>query len=407
MVKGGDVNVENVSITNSKIAGEEGSSISIESEYNVNVNNLVVDNLSLSGYNNTYYDRELGKYYWEAQFESEGGPIGVHIHSSDGNATATNINITNINDAGYVLFSVYADNVTVDNVAIENVTPYVMKEYEYNRYLDEYLVENYGGEEGCQIEISADQNANVTNIKISNLTTINEFLQIEGENVTVENFTVRDSFISISPEGSYISADNLNISNFIEDNIKQAPGMNETRYDTNYGKYVYEYQSEGYGFGLYLDAKNIEADKLHFTNLQAGGWEGILTIRADNLTAGDVLIENITICNEIEIVYDHDYGRQIMTRNSSSEMSGIIYVHGSDGLAQLTNVKVDNVEMICDEGGLAIGNDNVVLENITLSNVMNNGYYYSNWDKNTNQYITQIHIDPKKHSTFMQVMMST
>ena len=142
VVIGGEVNVENVSITNSKIAGEEGSGITIEANNNVNVNNMVLDNLSQGvGYNSTHYDVELGKYIWDGEFESEGGPVGMQI-SGGGNATVTNINMTNIKDAGYELFSVDADNVTVDNVTIENVTPYVYKDYEYNRYLDEYLIES-------------------------------------------------------------------------------------------------------------------------------------------------------------------------------------------------------------------------------------------------------------------------
>ena len=183
----------------------------------------------------------------------------------------------------------------------------------------------------------------------------------------------------------------MNISNFIADNIKQAPGRNETRYNSDYGKYVYEYETTGEGFGLCLDAKNVEADRLHFTNLQAGG-EGILTINADNLTVDDVLIENITSGYYVEIEYDSDYGRHIITSNYSSEESGFIRVVG-EGLAQLTNVKVNNAEFASEEGGgVSIWSENVILENITLSNLINKGYYSSYWDKNTNQYLKEIYM---------------
>ena len=195
-VQGNEVNIENASILNSKITGDEGAGILINAENNISIKNMNLDNLSAGlCENSTYYEREYGKYIWSAESEMAGG-VGVNIYSNHGNIYLHNLNMTNLKDASEELIELSASNITVDNVIIDNVSQGLEIQYEYDPYLDEYLYDSQTMYNGPQIEIYGQADVNVSNFKVSNYECSEGFLQIAGNNVTVENFSVEDSAIS-------------------------------------------------------------------------------------------------------------------------------------------------------------------------------------------------------------------
>ena len=391
---GENITLENMSLSNSKISGDEGASINIYASNNADIRNIILDNLS-NGlvYNSTEYSKEAGKYIWETRESIPYGFVGLDV-SAKNNLTADNITISNTRDMTYEFLMVVAANTTISNVNLENVSQSPHVKYTYDYILGTYTYE-IPEIEGSIIMISGSENLNVTNVSLVNATVCGDegCIELSGGNAYVENFSIVDSAISGS-EGGGVSIDasgNVTVSNFFADNVSPAPGENSTSYESEYGKYTYEYSSSYGGFSLFVQGGYVLASNIALTNIVGGSESGIFSIESQNIDVDNVFIENITSFDHIEIEYVSEIGEHVVISNYSSYAGGGISLRGYEGVVKASNIVLNNAYSSGEESPvLIVYSDLAILENISLSNVSLVPCHYITYDKDRNEYFKQI-----------------
>ena len=383
-----NVSLENVSVDDLSCSGPSSCMI-VSDSGKLTVNNFTITNVSKGiGNNQTEYSQDYDEYFYAYQSLDDGFSVvlkGYGVRLSD-------FSMVNVTDAGKDLFALDAcgNNISIDNVLFENITPServtCYYDYTWEKYIYDIISEGV-----TKLRIFNADDINISNVKIVNFTSNKEFLTIDGINLTLNNFSVENSSLG-GDECCMIYAEKcLTINNFTANNIHPGPGTNYTSY--SYGKHVYDYYSVERGFSLKLHSnENITASNLSLTNIQGGGIDAILKIdygwnHANYIELDEVLIENITSFNSVHIAYDPDLVRHICLENNSVSAGAGIYACSSGGVSKLYNVKINNIYTFGESSNaLFVHNNDMIIENVSVTNVSLDYYVESTYDKQHNRY---------------------
>jgi len=428
--------IYNVNITNTH-GGEQYGSLYLEGE-NFTVSNVLIDNITTSSALLIHYNKDINGYVEESdkylqytedddyiiyteyeeyneetgdevwlkhgyKIESSYSDSSLGIFAEVENIILDNVNITNCeSESEMVLFEITAgENATVSNINVKNITDKPYTRYTWNSESNTPNVETSTGNVGPRMYFYVSDGE----LKLYNFTACDvesagsyTFLEVNGNAADMQNITIKDSYIGGMDYSVRVDLNNkLNVENFIVDNIHRSIMHNTTEsmeYYDKYGNYLFSeeyYEAYSYGmFSVQFSSPIMNVSDVNITNIFAGHYYGTLNLEAENLTANNILLENISADpSEIYVEYNPKI-KDYVTEMSSSEYNGGLKINYNgnfeQGNADLSNIKLNNIDVVM--GGLFVVNDaNITMENITISNINKTPYIMYDTDDKGNQYI--------------------
>ena len=163
-----NASLDNISMTGSYLNSDEDYGIFITAD-NLMMNNFILANLSQRPMSNhTWYDDELDKYIYELYpFSEEGWGVRLEVHNSTVLSNILISNVSGISGNGALSLD-NCKNIFVDNITVDTIYPFISNYVTFNRLYEAYFYTNSsnGGSGGLSFR---GTNLTMTNVFLNNL----------------------------------------------------------------------------------------------------------------------------------------------------------------------------------------------------------------------------------------------